>query len=111
MPILTEPTLDNLPDDVFVALGRRGMEPVPLKECTYECDGKELDLLRYISNLDSLKKKGMEELEEDYVVKCSKCNREFTIRCLSRLVDGERMDTRVNILDDKGKDLGWLGSY
>lgn len=87
------------------------MEPVPLKECTYECDGKELQLLEYKSNLKNLRKKGLEELKEDYTVKCAKCGRDFTIRCVSRLVDGERMDTRVNIIDDKGNDLGWLGSF
>jgi hypothetical protein len=109
--VLTEPTLDNLPDEVFVALGRRGMEPIPLKECTYECDGKELRLLEFQSDYDRISNKGVEEMTEDYLVECQKCSRRFTIRCLSRLADGERMDTRVNIIDDMGKDLGWLGSY
>lgn len=108
---MTEPTLDNLPDEVFVALGRRGMEPILLKECTYDCDGKDLHLTEYKSNSERIQNSGLEELNEDYLVECKKCRKSFTIRCVSRLVDGERMDTRVNIIDDTGKDLGWLGSY
>jgi hypothetical protein len=100
-----------LPDEVFVALGRRGMEPIPLKECTYECDGKELRLLKFHGSQADISSKGLEERIEDYLVECQKCGRSFTIRCVSRFVNDERMDTKVNIIDDKGKDLGWLGSY
>jgi hypothetical protein len=39
-------SLDELPDQVFVALGRRGMEALVLKECTYDCDGQELNLIQ-----------------------------------------------------------------
>lgn len=106
-----EPTLWNLPDEVFVALGRRGMEPIPLKECTYECDGKELELVGFSKDKQGITGKGVEEATEDYLVRCTTCNRTFTIRCLVRYADGERMDTKVNIIDDAGKDLGWLGSY
>ncbi len=104
-------TLDELPDRVFVALGRRGMEGIPLKECTYECDSVELTLLSVSTNSPDISKKGKEEITEDWIVQCEKCGRSFTFRCKSRYFDGERMDTMVNILDDEGKDLGWLGSY
>ncbi|MFW9892274.1 MAG: hypothetical protein ACFFFO_08740 [Candidatus Thorarchaeota archaeon] len=103
------PTLDELPDRVFVSLGRRGMEPLPLKECTYDCDGKELNLIEV--HKDPVGGKGLEEVEENWLVECTKCNRRFTIQCIVRYNDGERIDTRVNLIDDTGKNLGWLGSY
>jgi len=106
-----EHTLDELPDQVFVALGRRGMEPIPLKECTYDCDGKEIALLHFHQDKDRPAKTGVDEIIEDWDVTCKKCSRNFTIRCYVRYADGERIDTRVDILDDNGKDLGWLGSY
>jgi hypothetical protein len=109
--LTNEPSLDELPDKVFVALGRRGMEGVPLKECTYECDGKEIRLLKFSKNRDSLLGMGVEEVIEDWQVECMKCGRSFTIRCFVRYAEGERIDTRVDIIDDKGKNLGWLGSY
>ena len=87
------------------------MEPIPLKECTYECDGKELELIGFSKDKQGIARKGVEEVTEDYLVRCTTCNRTFTIRCLVRYADGERMDTKVNIIDDAGKDLGWLGSY
>jgi hypothetical protein len=104
-----EPTLDELPDRVFVALGRRGMEPLPLKECTYDCDGQELKLIEV--KKDPVGGAGTEEVEENWLVECEKCSRQFTIQCIVRYHDGERIDTRVNLIDDKGKNLGWLGSY
>ncbi len=104
-------TLDELPDQVFVALGRRGMEGIPLKACTYECDGVELNLLDVKSIPEEITGSGVEEMVEDWLVECNKCKRAFTIRCKSRYHDGERMDTMVSIIDDTGKSLGWLGSY
>ncbi len=103
------PTLDELPDRVFVALGRRGMEPIPLKECTYECDGTELALIDV--QRDPVRGEGKEEVEENWLVECTKCGRKFTIQCIVRYYEGERIDTRVNLIDDRGKNLGWLGSY
>ena len=105
-----ERSLDELPDQVFVALGRRGMEPLVLKECTYECDGQELILIEPPKN-EEISGKGNLEIDEDWLVECTKCKRQFTIRCRVRYLDGERIDTRVNLIDDEGKDLGWLGSY
>ncbi len=109
--LTTKPTLDDLPDDVFVALGRRGMEGIPLKECTYDCDGKELILLEMKREPEKITGSGIENALENWVVECNTCKRPFTIRCKIRYVDGKRMDTMVNLLDDEGKDLGWLGSY
>jgi hypothetical protein len=107
---LTEnPTLDELPDQVFVALGRRGMESIPLKECTYECSGNELTLIE--AQKDPVLGEGTEEVGENWLVECAKCHRRFTIQCIVRYHEGERIDTRVNLLDDAGKNLGWLGSY
>jgi hypothetical protein len=53
----------------------------------------------------------LETVVEDWLVECKKCGRRFTIRCKIRYIDGKRIDTMVNILDDKGTDLGWLGSF
>jgi hypothetical protein len=103
-------SLDELPDQVFVALGRRGMEALVLKECTYDCDGQELNLIQPPMNKE-IPSKGNFEMEEDWLVECAKCCRQFTIRCKIHYLDGERLDTRVNLIDDKDKDLGWLGSY
>ena len=104
-------SLDEIPDDVFVALSRRGMEPIAVKECTYNCDGKELTLIDVTSNPKKVQGKGLEPVVEDWLVRCDKCSRQFTIRCKIRYFDGERIDTMVHILDDEEKDLGWLGSY
>ncbi len=106
-----ERTLDELPDQVFVALGRRGMEGIILKECAYECDSQDLSLVGVETEPAQIKKQGKEEMIEDWKVKCNECGHEFVIRCKIRFYDGERMDTMVNIIDDSGKDLGWLGSY
>ena len=105
------PSLDDLPDVVFVALGRRGMEPVPLKECTYACDSEDISLIQMTREPQEIKGHSLEPVVEDWLVECNKCGRQFTIRCKIRYVDGERIDTMVNIIDEKGNDLGWLGSF
>jgi hypothetical protein len=87
------------------------MEGIPLKMCTYECDGVELNLIDVKSTPPEISGTGVEEIEEDWTVECNKCKRAFTIRCTIRYHNGERMDTKVTILDDAGKSLGWLGSY
>ena len=104
-------SLDELPDEVFVPLGRRGMEGIPLKECTYACDSKEITLKTVSKKPDQIQGKGIEEVLEDWTVECDKCKREFTIRCKVRYLDGKRVDTIVSIIDDKGNNLGWLGNY
>jgi hypothetical protein len=106
-----EPSLDDLPDQVFVALGRRGMEGIPLKQCTYACDSDELELIQVVKDPPSITGVSLEVVIEDWLVRCLKCERNLTIRQKVRYVDGERMDTIVSILDDHGKDLGWIGSY
>jgi hypothetical protein len=106
-----EPSLEDLPDEVFVALGRRGMEGIPLKECAYECDGKELTLVEMTREPEKITGSGIETLVENWVVECKTCKRPFTISLMIRYVDGERMDTKVNLIDAEGNDLGWLGSY
>ncbi|MHA1653406.1 MAG: hypothetical protein ACTSYX_05060 [Candidatus Thorarchaeota archaeon] len=107
----SERSLDELPDVVFVPLGRRGMEGIPLKECTYACDGKELTLIDVKTDPPEITGRGLEPVVEEWLVECNKCRRQFTIRCKIRYVDGKRWDTMVSILDDHGNDLGWLGNY
>ena len=100
-----------LPDEVFVALGRRGMEGIPLKVCTYECDSEELSLVSVKKDPPTSTGKGLEIVIEDWVVRCTKCERSFTIRQKVRYMDCKRYDTMVSLIDDNGTDLGWLGSY
>ena len=107
----SEHTLDELPDEVFVPLGIRGMEGIPLKECTYACDGKELSLKTVSKDPEQINGHGVEPVLEDWTVVCDKCTREFTIRCKVRYLNGKRIDTIVSIIDDKGNNLGWLGNY
>ena len=104
-------SLDELPDAVFVPLGRRGMEGVTLKECTYACDGKEISLKGVNTDPPEITGKSVEVVIEDWTVECDKCHREFVIRCRIRYIDGARIDTMVSLLDDKGHNLGWLGNY
>ena len=104
-------SLDELPDAVFVPLGRRGMEGVTLKECTYACDGKEISLKGVKTDPPEITGKSVEVVIEDWTVECDKCHREFVIRCRIRYIDGARIDTMVSLFDDKGYNLGWLGNY
>lgn len=104
-------SLDELPDQVFVPLGRRGMEGIPLKECTYECDGKEIRLIDVEEIKLGTDEKGIDQVIEKWYVVCEKCNRKFTIQCKIRFKENERLDTYVSIIDDNSNDLGWLGSY
>lgn len=106
-----ELTIDHLPDEVFVALGRRGMEGIPLKECTYVCDSKELKLIEVKKEPAEITGISLEVVIEDWLVECVECSRRFTIRQKVRYVDGIKYDTMVSIIDDNGNDLGWLGSY
>lgn len=112
MKALTEErSLDELPDKVFVPLGRRGMEGVLLLECTYACNSKEISLIEVVMDPEEIQGKGVEQVVEDWAVECDKCKRAFTIRCRIRYMDGERIDTMVSIIDDKNNNLGWLGNY
>lgn len=87
------------------------MEGIPLKECTYACDSDELELIEVKKDPPSISGRSLEVVIEDWLLKCAKCKKDFTIRQRVRYVDGERVDTMVSILDDRGNDLGWIGSY
>ncbi len=106
-----ERSIDELPNEVYIPLGRRGMEGIPLKLCTYACDGDELKLVSVTTEPEEITNHGLEPVLEDWLVECTKCHRLFTIRCKIRYLDGKRVDTMVSILDDHGNDLGWLGNY
>ena len=77
LALADERSLNELPDQVFVALGRRGMEPLPLKECTYDCDGAELILLEVKQSKKAPEQKGVDEITEDWLVKCMMCPQNF----------------------------------
>ncbi|MHA1217027.1 MAG: hypothetical protein ACTSPX_06895 [Candidatus Thorarchaeota archaeon] len=64
----SERSLDELPDVVFVPLGRRGMEGIPLKECTYACDGKELTLIDVKTDPPEITGRGLEPVVEEWLV-------------------------------------------
>ncbi len=87
------------------------MEGIPLKVCTYACDGTDLQLLSVDATPVEITGHSVEIVTEDWHLQCKKCGREFTIRCRNRFVDGKRIDTMVSVLDDHGNNLGWLGNY
>lgn len=106
--------MNEIPDKVFVPLGRRGFDPVSVKRC-HICN-KTSVMLTLLEKEDSEKQEGNTILEEiDYKIKCDSCNGIFYIRIqtLFDMVDEKkrRITSKVNILNDKKEDLGWLGAF
>ncbi|MHA1651804.1 MAG: hypothetical protein ACTSYB_16550 [Candidatus Helarchaeota archaeon] len=109
-------SLDEIPDRIFVSLGRRGFDPVNPKQCP-KCE------LFGPGGLKLLEKKLYEEVKSeegikriiDYKIRCLQCNTIFYIRLqhIIQKIDGEekRITTLVNILDEKQNDLGWVGNF
>ena len=105
----------EIPDRIFVPLGRKGFHPIYLKACI-KCGEKD----RFV--LDFLEKKehpietagNSKKVVIDYKVQCKNCDKIYYIRMimLSNIIDGKekRMVTNFNILDENGNDEGWLGT-
>ncbi|MHA1270192.1 MAG: hypothetical protein ACTSPY_10435 [Candidatus Helarchaeota archaeon] len=107
--------LNELPDTIFVPLGRRGFHPINLKSCI-KCSTENIFVLEFLEKIEY----PAEEIENskkemtDYKVKCRNCGTIYYIRKIEfkRVVNGneERLITNFNIIDKNGNDEGWLGS-
>jgi hypothetical protein len=109
-------SLEEIPDKIFVSLGRRGFDPVNPKQCS-RCGNNAptgLKLLEKITHPRVNHEEGFKETL-DYKIQCLQCGNIFYIRLqhVIQLVSGteKRVTTVVNILDENQDDLGWLGNY
>ncbi|NVM54327.1 MAG: hypothetical protein HWN66_11550 [Candidatus Helarchaeota archaeon] len=109
-------SLKEIPDRIFVSLGRRGFDPVNPKQCS-ECGNVAptgLKLLEKIEYEDVKHEEGFKRMV-DYRIQCLQCKNTFFIRLqhvFQRIDEKEkRVTTLVNILDEQMKDIGWLGNY
>lgn len=108
--------LDELPDTVYVPLGRRGMEPVPLKICP-DCSKENLTLIqKKITRAAAKQDVTREEMSlaekeiVDYKVRCQKCGNQFIIRLMRLYFKEEPVQTLVSILSKEGEPELWLGT-
>ena len=106
-------SLDEIPNQITVSLGRRGFDPVNPKKCP-KCGNPNLKLLNK-EELDTIKHKEGEKRTIDYKIQCLNCNNIFYIKLqhVIQFIDGreKRVTTLVNVLDENKNDLGWLGNY
>ncbi len=109
-------SLDEIPNQITVSLGRRGFDPINPKQCS-KCGNQNpagLKLLEKIEHEDVIHEEGRKHTV-DYKIQCQKCDAVFYIRLqhvLQHVGDKEkRITTLVNILDENKNDLGWLGNY
>ncbi|MHA1785375.1 MAG: hypothetical protein ACTSVY_01000 [Candidatus Helarchaeota archaeon] len=108
--------MEELPDKIYVSLGRRGFDPIKLKYC-HVCKNP------VVQDLELLKKEVIEEksiddntmIEVNYKFQDKKCGGIFYIKLkhMYKTFNGKkkRITTLVNILDKDKNDLGWLGNY
>ncbi|MHA1263922.1 MAG: hypothetical protein ACTSRS_01685 [Candidatus Helarchaeota archaeon] len=108
-------TLKEIPDKIFVSLGRRGFDPVNPKQCP-KCgtQGMGLELIEKIEREEVTIERGSKKTV-DYKIHCKNCGTIFYIR-LQHVFQGredakKRVTTLVNFLDEQLNDLGWLGNY
>jgi len=107
--------MEELPDRIFVILGKRGLHPINLKACV-KCLNSEPFVLGFIEKKGPL----IETMEHtrkettDYKVRCKNCNTAYIIRQvkLVQIETDEEIPIVItfNILDENGNDEGWLGS-
>ncbi len=109
-------SLDEIPNRIFVSLGRRGFDPVNPKQCS-KCGNPNpagLTLLERIEHEEVKHEEGVKRTV-DYKIGCQICGNIFFVRLqhVIQFVEGKekRVTTMVNILDENGEDLGWLGNY
>ncbi|NHI92911.1 MAG: hypothetical protein EAX96_10455 [Candidatus Lokiarchaeota archaeon] len=108
--------MNEIPDEIYVSLGRRGFDPLKIKYC-HVCNNPT------VKDLELLEKKVVREqddgnnfyVEIDYKIRDKKCNGTFFIKLkhVYSMLEGDkkRMTTKVHILDENKKDLGWLGNF
>jgi len=106
-------SIEDLPDNVYAPLGTRGLQPIKLKQC-FRCSNQNIEELEVIEKKTEAVQ-GRDQEIADYKIICKKCNSTFTIRLRNLYVveNGKkrRSITFVSILDEEGRDEGWLGSF
>ena len=109
-------SLDELPDTVYVPLGRRGMESILLKVCP-DCDKENLALIHKTTTGAPTKRDVQKEdtpLAEkeivDYLVCCQECGHQFIIRLTRLHFKDELVQTLVSIRSVNGESELWLGN-
>ena len=109
---------NEIPEYVYIALARRGMEKISLDQCFLKnCDNQDPKLL------EPFKKEEFEEGNKQIKkihIKCKKCNGIFVLKLVtlkevakSTKDKGEEPLSMglVYALDEKGKNLGHIGYF
>jgi len=106
-------SIEDLPDQIYAPLGTRGLQPIKLKQC-FRCSNQNVEELQVIEKKIEAVHNRHQEIA-DYKIICKKCGSTFTIRLrnLYMVEKGQkrRSITFVSILDEEGRDEGWLGSF
>ncbi|MHA1129786.1 MAG: hypothetical protein ACTSQI_01865 [Candidatus Helarchaeota archaeon] len=107
-------SLKEIPDRIFVSLGRRGFDPINPKQCSKCGNPTNLQLLEKNEIANITYKEGRKNTV-DYKIQCNYCGNIFYIRLQHVFqkmgAEEKRITTLVNILDENKEDLGWLGNY
>jgi len=106
-------SIEELPDQIYAPLGTRGLQPIKLKQC-FHCSNQNVEEMQIMEKrIEAVQ--GKDQEIADYKIICKKCNSSFTIRLrnLYAVKKGQkkRSITFVSILDEAGRDEGWLGSF
>jgi len=112
-PWMKGDSIEDLPDKIYAPLGTRGLQPIKLKQC-FRCSNQNVEELQVIEKkIEAVQ--GRDQEIADYKIVCKKCSSTFTFRLrnLYAVEKGQkrRLITFVSILDEKGRDEGWLGSF
>jgi len=106
-------SIKELPDQIYAPLGTRGLQPIKLKQC-FRCSNQNVDELQVTEKkIEAVQ--GRDQEMADYKIICKKCSSSFTIRLRNLYVVEKgrkrRSLTFVSILDEEGRDEGWVGSF
>ncbi len=104
-------SLDELPDTVYVPLGRRGMDSIALKMCP-ECNHESLILIQK-DKLPEVLNGGVHPAKKeivDYKVRCRKCEYLFIIRLNRIFFKDKLIQTLVSIISPNSESALWLGN-
>ena len=106
-------SIEELPDEIYAPLGTRGLQPIKLKQC-FRCSNQNVEELQMIGKkIEAVQ--GRDQEIADYKIICKKCSSSFTIRFRNLYVVTKerkrRSITFVSILDEEGRNEGWLGSF
>ena len=104
-------SLDELPDTVYVPLGRRGMDSIELKMCP-DCNHERLILIQKDTRQEVLNEGDPPAKKEivDYEVRCRKCEYQFIIRLNRIFFKDKLIQTLVSIIPPNGESSLWLGN-